>query len=72
MTKLLKEIEEAMIWAYENKKMELFSILQEFFDQAEEDYEEEESSSSEDDIQFKMDSEEVSVVKDKDGFLSLA
>jgi hypothetical protein len=71
--KLLKELEEAMVWAFENKKMELFKVLEEFFEQADEDYEEENSSEEEDSpLIGTVVSEEIEVVTDKNGFLSLA
>jgi hypothetical protein len=70
MTKLLKEIEEAMIWAYENNKMELFSVLQGFFDLTEEAFEPESEEDSEEESD--MEDEKIAVVTDEKGFLSLA
>jgi len=64
--KLLKEIEEAMIWAFANEKMELLSVLQDFFDQADDDYEE--GSSSESDYESDMENEDLIVKVDPDGF----
>ena len=60
-----------MIWAYENNKMELFSILQEFFELPDMDYKQESESESEDDIESEGEPELLSVKKDKRGFLSL-
>tara|TARA_R110001632_G_scaffold113885_1_gene225086 strand:- start:129 stop:338 length:210 start_codon:yes stop_codon:yes gene_type:complete len=68
--KLLKEIEEAMIWAFSNNKLELLGVLQEFFEQADEDYEAD--SESESDYESDMDNEDLTVKVDKEGFLSLA
>jgi len=68
--RLLKEIEEAMIWAFDHEKMELLAILQEFFDQTDDDYEE--GSDSESDYESDMENEDLIVKVDPDGFQSLA
>ena len=68
--KLLKEIEEAMVWAFSNNKLELLGVLQEFFEQTDEDYEAD--SESESDYESDMENEDLTINVDKDGFLSLA
>ena len=72
--RLLKEIEEAMIWAFDHEKMELLAILQEFFDQTDDDYEEGSDSESdyESDYESDMENEDLIVKVDPDGFQSLA
>ena len=68
--KLLKEIEEAMLWAFDNNKLELLGVLQDFFDETDLDYESESDSDS--DYESDMENEDLTVKVDKDGFISLA
>ena len=66
---LLQELEDCATWAFENNKMELLSVIQDFFDEADEDYLDEESE-DEEDLEEGI-PEELSIKKDKDGFYSL-
>jgi hypothetical protein len=71
--KFLKELEEAMLWAFETNRLELFNVIQDFFDQADLDYEPQEESESEDEIELILqgEPEDLIVKKDKKGFYSL-
>tara|TARA_R110000796_G_scaffold12445_8_gene41158 strand:+ start:100 stop:318 length:219 start_codon:yes stop_codon:yes gene_type:complete len=70
--KLLQELEDCATWAFENNKMELLSVIQDFFEEADEDYLDEESEDEEDEEDLEEGiPEELSIKKDKDGFYSL-
>ena len=63
-------MEDAMIWAKQNKKLELLSVLQDFFEAIdEEDYETESEEESEDESD--MEGEDIKVITDNKGFMSL-
>tara|TARA_R110000751_G_scaffold150521_1_gene255477 strand:+ start:622 stop:843 length:222 start_codon:yes stop_codon:yes gene_type:complete len=70
---LLKQLEEAMLWAFETNRLELFNLIQDFFEEADLDYKPEEESESEDEIELILqgEPEDLIVKKDKEGFYSL-
>ena len=71
--KILKQLEEAMLWAYETNRMELFQLIQNFFELTDEDYEADSESESDDDIEniLKGEPEDLEFQKDEKGFYSL-